>query len=359
MEQIKIIESQLYSNFIDSLRSEATKTNYSYCLKKYMQFHKTKSYSSLLVTPEDKIKSYVIYLREKGASGSQHKMLFSTLKNFYEMNDIESIKWRKLKRYVGEEVPEHEDRCYSNEEIQTLVQGASSMKLKATILLMSSSGLRIGALPTLKTGHLERRGDIYKISVYKGLKGKGQYYTFCTPECAKAIDSYLEYRERWGEKINPESPLFRVDFDITDHGQARNLVHTWSREGVLKALHKALVISGIREIDHTNPRNRKDVKISHGFRKFFVTMLVNSGLSEVIISKLTGHTISRNLIQVYSKQTEEEMLAEYSKAIDSLTIDPNNRLKRKIEYLTVEKNKMDILEEKIAKLSETILSKQV
>ena len=107
MEQINVNEQELYSNFINGLRSEETKKNYAYALKKYMEYHNTKDYSSLLVTPEDKIKSYIIHLRSKGASTSQHKMLFSTLKNFYEMNDIESIKWRKLKRYVGEEVPEH------------------------------------------------------------------------------------------------------------------------------------------------------------------------------------------------------------------------------------------------------------
>ena len=61
------------------------------------------------------------------------------------MNDVEDIKWRKLKRYVGEEQPKHEDRRYRNEEIHKLVQNAN-MKLKATILLMASSGVGVGAI---------------------------------------------------------------------------------------------------------------------------------------------------------------------------------------------------------------------
>ena len=101
------------------------------------------------------------------------------------MNDIEDIKWRKLKRYVGEEQPKHEDRCYTYEEIHNLYKNAN-LKLKATILLMASSGMRIGALPFLLKGHLERRGDLYKINVYKGQKGKGQYYTFCTSRSGKS-----------------------------------------------------------------------------------------------------------------------------------------------------------------------------
>ena len=102
---------------------------------------------------------------------------FASLKNFYEMNDVEDIKWKKLKRYAGEEQPKHEDRRYMVEEIHQLVQNAN-LKLKATILLMASSGIRIGALPSLMKGHIERRGDLYKISVYKGQKGKGQILYF-------------------------------------------------------------------------------------------------------------------------------------------------------------------------------------
>jgi len=324
-----------------------------------MDFHSIKEYSSLMVDKEQKIKEYVLHLRGKEASSSQFKMLFATLKNFYEMNDVEDIKWKKLKRFVGEEIPVHQDRCYSREEIQILVERAN-LKLKATILLMASSGVRVGALPTLVTGHLTRRGDLYKIDVYKGLKGKGQYYTFCTPEAAKAIDNYLEFRERCGEKITPNSPLFRKDFDIGIHEQARNAVHIWTRESIIMALRTLLINNGLIEIDHVNgTRNRKEVKASHGFRKFFETMLVNSNLHETVIRKLTGHSPNQNLTQLYSKQTEEEMLAEYEKAIDALTINPENRLKRKITALEERHDKMDKVLQRIELLEKEIRLKHI
>jgi hypothetical protein len=106
-------------------------------------------------------------------------------------------------------------------------------------------------------------------------------------------------------------------------------------------------------VDHVKHR-RKEVKLSHGFRKFFVTMLVNSNLQETIISKLTGHTISKNLIQVYSKQTEEEMLKEYEKAIDLLTIDPANRLRKKVEKLEVEASQLQRLQQAVTALEQKI-----
>ena len=74
------------------------------------------------------------------------------------MNDVENIKWKKLKRFIGEEVPEHDDRRYTHEEILILVKN-TELKLATAMLLMSSSGVCIVSLPNLLVGHLERKGD--------------------------------------------------------------------------------------------------------------------------------------------------------------------------------------------------------
>jgi hypothetical protein len=248
---------------------------------------------------------------------------------------------------MGEETPVHEDRCYTHEEIQTLVNTAD-MKLKAIILLMVSSGCKLGALG-MKVGHLKRMGDLYKISVYEGQKGRGKYYTFCTPEAAKAIDTYLQFRERCGENLNDDSPLFRKDFDVDFHEAARNHVIPASYHSIRMDIFHCLLNSGIRTIDHINSfRNRKDVKMTHGFRKFFETQLVNAKLHEVIIRKLTGHSERDNLTQLYSKQTPDELYTEYEKSIDLLTINSESRLRRKVEKLEAEKSQFERLAAKIA-----------
>ena len=96
--------------------------------------------------------------------------------------------------------------------------------------------------------------------------------------------------------------------------------------------------------------------MTHGFRKFFETMLVNTNLHETIIRKLTGHSQTGNLTQLYSKQTEDEMLHEYEKAIDALTIDPANRLQRKVEKLEVEKSQINMLTLELAEIKKAIIS---
>jgi hypothetical protein len=44
----------------------------------------------------------------------------------------------------------------------------------------------------------------------------------------------------------------------------------------------------------------------------------------------------------YYRPLEEDIQMEYEKAIDALTIDPANRLLKKIEVLTIEKSKVDL-----------------
>lgn len=161
-------EDKVYSNFIDSLKSSKTKDVYDKALKQFMKFSNITSYSSLLQTSdiEEKIKQYIIDVRNRELSTSFMHIFLSSIKAFFEMNDIENIKWRKLKRFMGEKTPKHDDRCYNHKEILTMLN-VSDLKLKVTILLMSSAGLRIGALPTLLIKHLKKVSGVYKIDVYK------------------------------------------------------------------------------------------------------------------------------------------------------------------------------------------------
>jgi hypothetical protein len=64
---------------------------------------------------------------------------------------------------------------------------------------------------------------------------------------------------------------------------------------------------------------------------------------------LLGHSL-KNLEHVYTRLTEDEIYQEYEKAIDYLTIDPANRLRKKVEKLEIEKNQFDTLAAEIEAL---------
>jgi integrase len=105
-----------------------------------------------------------------------------------------------------------EDRPYTHQEIATLLT-KTSPRDRAIILLMASSGMRVGAIPYLQLRDLQPidKYQIYKITVYR--KSTSRYYIFCSPETRKEIDSYLSWRQRLGEQIKDDSPLFRKSFD--------------------------------------------------------------------------------------------------------------------------------------------------
>lgn len=349
-------QNEIYSNFIDSLKSQATKKVYAHFLNVFMKFHQVPEgdYAALFVDPERKIKQYFVEASKKDYSKIHFRVLTAALRNFYLMNDCESINWDKVKRFIGETKPPGQDRAYSHEEILTLVQSAPSLKMRAIITLMAASGLRVSAVTNLRLCHLQKIGDLYKISVYEGQKGKGHYTTFCTPEAAQLIDKYLDFRKRCGEPLQPDSILFRKDFDSQFHEEARNHVEPMTAHAIKTNLQRLLVKTGLREVDHVSPYKRHDTKTTHALRKFFVTQLVNADIHETIIKKLSGHKLNNDMTYVYSKQTEETLLESYLKAVNLLTVDPNLKLMKRIEKLEVEKTQFERLAAKIAAIEQKI-----
>jgi len=219
-------------------------------------------------------------------------------------------------------------------------------RARVVILLMASTGMRVGALCTLKIKDLIKIPDyyLYKIVVYSN-SPKDRYYTFCTPECAAAIDSYLQYRKRFGEVIKPQAPLIREQFDIDDpfHIQSpKQLKH----DGVVYIVKQALKRSG---------KKTKEVMQSHGFRKFAITMMKKAKVDFSDREYLVGHKHSRGLDVNYDRTTEEDRLSEYLKAVDLLTINSENRLKIKIQQLeTQHSEEWNMLKAQMAELKQVL-----
>ena len=82
--------------------------------------------------------------------------------------------------------------------------------------------MRIEAAAQLCIKHLQynEQYELYKVTVYH--LDPHEYICFTTPEAAQAIREYLEFRQRCGEKITPETPLIREEFDVNVHFIARH-----------------------------------------------------------------------------------------------------------------------------------------
>jgi integrase len=345
-----------YRNFINTLKSPVTKALYRYSLLQFVRYCQLPTTASLTLLPndalKDKIVSYFIECKSKGSRSGQ-MLAYAPIKHFCEMNDI-ILNWKKIRRFtLNSDVPRNIDRAYTHEEIKRVID-YSDHRVGAMFLLLASTGVRGGAMRDIKLKHLElvsggdSGGEVYKLMVYPGTKE--EYITFCTPECRASINEYLEFRERLGERITPESYLFVKQFNKFKRIKAR----PFSPHSIENLLQGWLVNAGVRKWDPVNRFKRKQIPRLHGFRKFFTTQLVNSKVNPEIREMLLGHSIG--LAGAYYRPTEQEMLAEYEKAIDALTIEPSMRLQRKVDKLEVEKKEFEILRDHIAAIEERLAS---
>jgi integrase len=101
------------------------------------------------------------------------------------MNDVIAINGGKISKVLPEFRKVANDRPYSLAEISRLLEKVDH-RGRIIILLMASSGMREGAIHSIKLSDIATLQDIYKITVYKN--DPAEYYTFCSPECTKTID---------------------------------------------------------------------------------------------------------------------------------------------------------------------------
>jgi integrase len=286
---------------------------------------------------QNQIIEYLIYLKNppvslRYATRSQYVAAIIT---FYDLNEVVLNK-KRIYRYLGEEERPIENRGYTTEEITKMLEVCDE-RVRALILFLSSTGVRIRAIIELKLEDLVSVPDydIYQVTVYSDAKER--YLTFTTPEAAKAIKVYLNYRERYGEKLTPKSPVFRDQFDRNDPASVHD-VKPLKLRTVERLISRAIEKSGIRtvetitELHGEKGKIRKNVRLTAGFRKFFDTQLIYARVEPRTKEMFMGHSIG--LDDHYFKPGHNYVLQEYLKAVDNLTINEENRLKIKVEELT-------------------------
>lgn len=341
-KQLNQKQQSSYQIFLDSLANPQTRTKYDFELKCFLRY--LGNNADKLITPklidspaeirkaEDKIIEYLKHLAniEKLAPASINVRLAAII-HFYTINRI-TINRKYVSRFKpAKRKIRKGDFAYTHEQINTMI-GKANTRDKMIVLLMAATGMRIGALCTLTISNLHKltiKGyplHIYKITVYEG--EPEQYYCFTTFELATAIDDYLNEREHFGEQLRPDSPLIRADYNhsIPQRAQQPEFLTTM---GMQRLLDRLLLSCRIRVQKHG--RQLHTVMKSHGFRKFAITQMKLARADYNDREFLVGHKVSRGLDISYDRTNEEDRLLEYVKAIDLLTISPENRLRRQVQ----------------------------
>jgi integrase len=267
------------------------------------------------------------------------KSYLAGVKSFLDECEI-SLPWKKIDRFYPEEVT-NDYRSYTRKEISKLLSIAD-LRDRCIILLMASSGIRVGAIPDLTIKSLKKLDEGLGLLTVYGDSKRSRYVTLVTPECMSTIDEYLEYRIKQGEKLNERSCLIRDKYDIYS-----------MRINAPRSPRGPAINAQIRRLIRKAKLPFEELQPDHGFRKFFNTALVNSNVNGKFKELVMGHDME--LDKFYYDQNSEEshkqIILEYVKAVDALTINDEFRLRKQItEYEDKLKNapKIEHLQEQLA-----------
>jgi hypothetical protein len=313
------------------------------------------------------IEDYAILLQNKVREGKitaqTCKVAVSPIKLLCDMNDI-ILNFKKIRKLLPRGSSSAADEAYSREQIKRMIKFAD-LRTKIPMLFMASSGMRLGGFQGLTDGCIkpiyeEKSGKLLAahVVVYKG--SDDEYDTFVSPEAYHTYEEYRNLRMKFGEKISKNSPVLLRRFDVSQDG--RNVIIDNSKNlalptlaGIIKTVaYKA----GVREAsDKYN--DRYNIKIAHGFRKFFSSTLSNiktpDGRGSIDFIKkewLLGHSLTgiHSLEENYNRNDRVKILLdEYLKAVKEITISDEERLfvenqKLKIDISSIKTVEMQLAE---------------
>jgi integrase len=276
---------------------------------------------------QDNLIEFISYQNERAKRG---EISVSTIPNYYratklfcEMNDIVLV-WKKIARGMERVRKAANDRAPTLEEIQHVIE-YPDRRIKPIVFTMVSSGIRIGAWDYLRWKHISPvtndKGEIVsaKLLAYSG--DPEEYYTFLSPEAYKSLKEWMEFRASYGENITGESWVMRDIWQTTNITYGANLgLATCPKKlkssGIKRLLERALWEQGIRHPLAEGVR-RHEWKAAHGFRKFYKSR-AEQVMRPINVEITMGHNIG--VSESYYKPTEREVMEDYLKAVELLTI---------------------------------------
>jgi integrase len=217
------------------------------------------------------------------ASGTVRNYV-NTIKLLCEVCEF-PIPWKKILRGMPRGRRYASDRAPTIEEIRKIVE-YPDRRIKCIVFTMSSSGIRLGA---------------------------------------------WDFRRESGEFIDDESWVLRNLWDLDSRGQGlASVPKRLKSSGVKRLMERAQHAQGVRK-KLENGKKRHEFQLDHGFRKWFKTQCEIAGMKSINIETLMGHSIG--VSDSYYRATEHDLLKDYHKVIDFLTIQAEHRLKKEVNEL--------------------------
>ena len=185
------------------------------------------------------------------------------------------------------------ERVPTTDVLASIVKTCSS-KTRAAVLLLATSGMRVGELVRLRLADLDLSQHPPAVKIRDALYPRKWRISFITGEAKRAVESYLNERKGRGEVLSADSPVFAYESGSSMTPQA-----------MVSLIRRAFEAAGIK-----GQRMRLESQV---LRRWFKRQLIGAGTPKKIVDFLTGH--SR-----HSHPPEEEVKKWYARAVPRLTL---------------------------------------
>jgi len=245
---------------------------------------------------------FVAELDKAGLSSHSINGYVNRVRQYFAYNDVVVDKTAFRVKVGLPRVEEPDDRAPTVEELRRILAWGK-LRTKALILVLASSGMRLGEAIKLKVKNIDFNSRPVKVRLSPKVAsktGEGRI-TYISDEAAEYLRQYL------GERINiPDAWVFPSEADESRHMSEdrawRTITECIEKAGLGKAKEKT--VTGRRRLH------------PHSFRKFFFSRVVGV-IGETAAHALMGHG---SYLKTYYKKTEEERAGDYLRAMPYLTI---------------------------------------
>lgn len=312
MSKAQTREMKLFENFV---HSPHTIFGYKNQIKAFVKWAKFPNWEHMLSLDSKELKiileDYVMEKRRTCRAITVRGCTFA-IQAFLDANDYD-MNWKKIRRLIGKDDTKSNSRPWTTSEAQQMYAVANTLKNKTLILVLSSSGIRRGAIPNMKLKDLKDMPLGCKaVTCYAGTVD--EYTTFINQEAVSVLEQYLARRKSKGEVITPESYVI-----------ARSAVHNAHipiQENTISYLvHHLKEKAGLKG-------NGIDNQLCHAFRRRFDTIFkLRDDCNVSLTERLMGHSVSVQLDNHYFQPSVDDLFKEYLKGVEELTLDDTERLR--------------------------------
>jgi site-specific recombinase XerD len=261
------------------------------------------------------ISIFKICLKKNGYADKSFYHGLSAVKSFYSNFDITLSKSvSKIKK--ANPIKENQN-FIEKEDVKNLLVNAPSLRERAIILVMATSGMAIQEIVNLRIGDIAIDTDGIGTITARRQKSDIDFVTFCSPEATGALNNYFEERNR-----NPETAIKgKRDFVFVtgNNRSSGKQLSTITEAGHFQKLGEML---GYESTAQCKGRKGLVKSRSHAFRKFFASTLENAGMPKNKVDFMLGHSVN-STDQAYFKNDIGKLKELYKQYLPYLTFERN------------------------------------